>query len=299
VAWTSDSNGAWTGGFLRSPVSQTLFSRMVAWTLPGAQQQLQIEAQPSGDGLQVDVTGPDTAGATVSIGVVRPDLQNGSQDLVAMAPGHWQGRIGGTTVGTYLVHGVLRKNGQVLAQADRAVSVPYSPEYLELGRDDGLLRQVAREGSGIVLAKAGAAWLQRPLPVPISSEIFWPLLLLAVLMWPLDVAVRRITLSPRQLWVNALSLVTERRARDLEVAVPEELSRLRERVASTRRRRPLGVPPPLVGEEEAPADAAGAAGGRGRKPAEAAPAPERRQEEEALSARLLDARRKRRGQGRD
>ncbi|HEY4025248.1 MAG TPA: VWA domain-containing protein, partial [Candidatus Dormibacteraeota bacterium] len=292
VAWTSDSNGVWTGGFLRSPVSQTLFARMVGWTLPNAQQQLQIEAQPSGDGLQVDVTGPDTAGAMVSVGTVRPDLQSSTQDLVAVAPGHWKGRIGGTTVGTYLLHGVLKKNGQVLGQADRAVSVPYSPEYLQLGRDDGLLRQVAHEGSGVLLAKAAAAWQQRPLPVPISSDVFWPLILLAALLWPLDVATRRITLSPRQLVANAVGLVTERRARDLEVAVPAELTRLRERVASTRARRAPGPPPPLVTEAEdrsrAPAD---------RRAPGATPAPPaagRRQEEEALSARLLEARRKRR-----
>jgi uncharacterized membrane protein len=287
VAWTSDSNGAWTSGFLRSPVSQTLFARMVAWTLPSGQQQLQIEAQPNGDGLQVDVTGPDSAGATVSVGMVRPDLQNTTQDLVAVAPGHWQGRIGGTTVGTYLLHGVLRKNGQVLGQADRAVSVPYSPEYLQLGRDDGVLREVARDGGGAVLARAAAAWAQRPLPVPVSSDVFWPLLLLAALLWPLDVAARRITLSPRQLYVNAMSLLTERRARDLEVAVPAELSRLRERVASTRRRRPAGPPPPLVAEDRPRAPAA----------PKAPTAPERKQEQEALSARLLDARRKRRGKG--
>src|SRR5205085_5045543 len=87
VAWTSDSNGVWTSGFLRSPTSATLFASMVAWTLPGGAQQVQITAQPSGDGLQVAVTGPDTAGASVSVGVVRPDLQNSSNDLVAVATG--------------------------------------------------------------------------------------------------------------------------------------------------------------------------------------------------------------------
>jgi hypothetical protein len=294
VAWTSDSNGQWTGGFLRSPVSQALFARMVAWTLPGGTQQLKIDAQPSGDGLQVDVTGSDVAGATVSVGVQAPDLSSRTQDLVAVAPGHWQGRISGTTVGTYLLHGVLQKNGQVVDQADRAVSVPYSPEYLELGRDDGLLRQVAHEGSGVVLARAPAAWLQRPLPVPISSDIFWPLLLLAALMWPLDIAVRRITLSPRQLVENAIGLVTERRARDLEVAVPAELSRLRERVATTRRRRPVGPAPPVVVPAE---EARAPESTRERSRQAAAAAAERQKEEAALSARLLEARRKRRGQG--
>src|SRR5262249_6660353 len=171
----------------------------------------------------VDVSGPQTAGATVSVGGVRPDLQSSSQDLVAVGPGRWQGRIGGTSVGTYLLHAALKTNGQVRAQADRAGSVPYSREYVQLGRDDGLLRQVARNGGGLVLAKAASAWAQRPLPVPISSEIFWPLILLAALLWPLDVAVRRITLSPRQLVANAVMLATERRMRGLDVAGPEEV----------------------------------------------------------------------------
>jgi hypothetical protein len=264
---------------------------MVAWTLPTGQQQLQISAQPSGDALQVDVTGPVTTGATVSVGMVSPDLQSTTQDLVAVAPGHWQGRIPGTTVGTYLLHGVLQKNGQLLGQADQAVSVPYSPEYLQLGRDDGLLREVARDGGGIMLARVQNAWALRPLPVPVSSDVFWPLLLLAALLWPLDVATRRITLSPRQLYANAVSLLTERRARDLEVAVPAELSRLRERVASTRGRRPVGAPPPLVGDEGSPRAPAAPSGPK------APAAAERREEQEALSARLLEARRKRRGQG--
>jgi uncharacterized membrane protein len=298
VAWTSDSIGAWTGGFLRSPTSQALFARMVAWTLPGASQQLQIEAQPSGDGLQVDVTGPATAGATVSVGVESPTLQSSTEDLVAVAPGHWQGRIGGTTVGTYLLHGVLRQNGQVVGQGDRAVSVPYSPEYLELGRDDGLLRQVAHEGAGVLLARPAAAWSLKPLPVPISSDVFWPLILLVALLWPLDIAVRRITLSPRQLVDNAIGLLTERRARDLEVAVPAELARLRERVANTRRRRPVGAAPPIVtpaAETPAPGSAPGSAAERDRARRPAAAAAERQQEAAALSARLLEARRKRRG----
>ena len=295
VAWTSDSNGAWTAGFLRSSVSGGLFARMVAWTLPGSSPQLQIDAQPSGDGLQVNVTGPQTAGATVSVGVVRPDLQSSSQDLVAVSPGHWQGQISGTSVGTYLLHAAVKSNGEVKAQADRAVSVPYSPEYLRLGRDDGLLHQVAREGAGVVLAKAAAAWSQKPLPVPINSDMFWPLLLLAALLWPLDVAMRRITLSPRQLVSNAVMLATERRMRDLEVAVPEELVRLRERVAVTRRRTQVTPPPPLAESEVdaarregRPAGAASASSGRDpqRGPAK---------REEALSARLLEARRKRRG----
>ncbi len=297
VAWTSDSTGIWTNNFLRTPVSAALFARMVAWTLPGgADSRLQVDAQPSGDGLQVTVTGPQETGSRVQLGVLRPDFksQDSNQELVPVAPGRWQGMITGTGVGTYLLHVALLRGGQLLGQADSAVSVSYSPEYLELGRDDGLLRQVARNGSGTVLTAVKAAWTQPPLPIPISTDVFWLLVLLVALLWPLDIAVRRITLSPRQLVHNAMALAREHRAADLEVAMPEELARLRSRVASTRRRK--------VGEREPPPATQPEVSGepRGRsQPAASASAQERaarrRREEEALSARLLEARKRRRG----
>jgi hypothetical protein len=234
----------------------------------------------------------------VQLGVLRPDFksQDSNQELVPVAPGRWQGMITGTGVGTYLLHVALLRGGQLLGQADSAISVSYSPEYLELGRDDALLRQISRNGSGTVLTAVKAAWTQPPLPIPISTDVFWLLVLLVALLWPLDIAVRRITLSPRQLVHNAMAMAREHRATDLEVTVPEELARLRSRVASSRRRR--------VGEREPPpaAQPEGSGETRGRsQPAASASASaqeraaRRRREEDALSARLLEARKRRRG----
>jgi len=298
VAWTSDSTGLWTSGFLQSPISGVLLARMVAWTLPGEGNNVQIQAKPSGDGLDVTVTGPATSGAAVSVGVVRPDLQSSSQSLVAAAPGRWQGQITGTTVGIYLLHAAVTKNGQVVGQADAAISVPYSPEYLQLGRDDALLRLVARNGAGVALQKAQQAWSLPPLPVPVSTDIFWFLILLCVLVWPIDVAARRITLRPRQLLANIAEYAREQRMTNLEVAAPAELTRLRERVEGMRHRSREGPASPARSpSSEAPA----AEPARSRpKPAprgsEPQPSPPTA-EEAALSARLLEARRKKRGQG--
>ena len=297
VAWTSDSTGVWTSGFLKSAVSASLFARMVAWTLPGGGgDRLDVQGQPSGDGLQVTVTGPPASGANLQLGVVWPNFQNSTQELLPTAPGRWEGRITGTGVGTYLLHAALLKGGQPTAQADRAVSVSYSPEYLDLGRDDGLLHQVARNGGGVVLAAGAAAWKQRPLPIPVNTDIFWLLVLFVALLWPLDVAVRRITLSPRQLLNTAVTLARERGGGDLEVGMPAELARLRDRVSTTRRRHVLGSEPPPSRSEE-PAGEAAEQPAAARRTAAQLRAEQRRREEEALSARLLEARRKRRGSG--
>ena len=71
--------------------------------------------------------------------------------------------------------------------------------------------------------------------MPVNTDIFWFLVLLCVLVWPLDVAARRITLRPRQLLANIAEYAREQRMSDLEVAAPAELTRLRERVEGIRR----------------------------------------------------------------
>ncbi len=289
VAWTSDSAGVWTGDFLRSPVSAALFGRMTLWSLPAAlSDKLTVASTPSGDGFDLTVTGPaDAGGGAVTVGVLSPTLQASSTSLVGVGPGKWQGHVSGSDVGTYLVHAALTRGGALIAGTDAAVAVAYSPEYLTLGRDDGLLRQLAKEGSGVMLASAGLAFRQPVLAVPIATEVFWILLALFALLWPIDIAIRRLVLAPRQLAGLVREMAALRRPSEVEVAVPAELARLRRRVAATRRRRmPEPAPTPAPAAEESSGTGAGeppavprAAGGE--------------EEEASLSARLLDARKRR------
>jgi hypothetical protein len=260
---------------------------MVEWTLPGSgPETLTLEARPSGDSIQLTVTGPASDG-NLSVGVLDPELKGSSNQLNLVGPGRWQGQISASSVGTYDLHAVLSKGGQVVAQADSAVVVPFSPEYLDLGRDDAFLRGLAQQG-GVLLTKPAAAWSQPTLPVPISTDIFWLLLLIVAVLWPLDVAMRRLTLTPRQLGSLVRAIVERRRPAEVEVVVPE-LARLRGRVSGVRRRRVVATPRSVL---TGPVDADGPVE-VGPPAAEHVP----RVEEEALSARLLEARRKRRGKG--
>jgi uncharacterized membrane protein/Mg-chelatase subunit ChlD len=285
VAWTSDSTGRWTGGLLNSTAGGTLFARMVEWTLPtGAPSALRLEASPSGDALLVTATGASTGGV-LQLSVLAPDLTGSTSQLAGIGPGRWQGTVAATAVGTYVLHAVLKQGSAVVAQTELAVSVPYSAEYVNLGRDDGLLRELAAEG-GALLTSPAAAWKLPPVAVPVSTEIFWALLLLVVLLWPLDVALRRVVLSPRQFISVLGAMVQRRRPAELTVEVPPELVRLRSRVAGYRRRGTV-LPSPVMAS--VPDDE----GVDGRVAEEVEPSPE----EAALSARLLEARRRRRERG--
>jgi hypothetical protein len=257
---------------------------MVEWTLPtAAPSALRLEASPSGDALVVTATGASTGGV-LQLSVVAPDLTGSTTQLAGIGPGRWQGTVAATAVGTYVLHAVLKQGSAVVAQTELAVSVPYSAEYVNLGRDDGLLRELAAEG-GALLTSPAAAWKLPPVAVPVSTEIFWALLLLVVLLWPLDVALRRVVLSPRQFISVLGAMVQRKRPAELTVEVPPELVRLRSRVAGYRRRGPVS-PSPVIAS--VPDD-----GGVDGLTEQVEPSPE----EAALSARLLEARRRRRERG--
>jgi uncharacterized membrane protein/Mg-chelatase subunit ChlD len=282
VAWMSDSAGRWTGGLLNSSAGGTLYARMVEWTLPtAAPSPLRLEASPSGDSLVVTATGASSAGV-LQLSVLAPDLTDSTTQLAGIGPGRWQGTVAATAVGTYVLHAVLKQGSAVVAESELAVSVPYSAEYVNLGRDDGLLRELAAEG-GTLLTFPAAAWKLPPVAVPVSTEIFWALLLLVVLLWPLDVALRRVVLSPRQFVSVAGAMLQRRRPAELTIEVPPELVRLRSRVAGYRQRT-TNSPPRVIAatDDDERAD-----------PTTDEPV-EPPTEEAALSARLLEARRRRR-----
>ncbi|MEJ2304119.1 MAG: hypothetical protein P8Y14_21530 [Anaerolineales bacterium] len=73
--------------------------------------------------------------------------------------------------------------------------MPYSPEYKAGGSDLGLLAELARLTGGSALAEPDAAFVH-DLPVAdYAREIWRPLLLIAALLFPLDVGLRRIMLG--------------------------------------------------------------------------------------------------------
>ncbi len=288
VAWTSDARGRWTRDLLASPVGAALFARMVAWTLPGASPEgVDIEAVPAGDGLDLTVTGAERGGE-IEVTALGPDLTKATTQLRSTQPGRWEGRVPAPQLGTYVLRAEVQRGGSPVGRAETLVTVPYSPEYLELGRDDALLRQLARQG-GSLLTTAPDAWKNQLPPLAVRSDVFFLLLLAAVVLWPAEVAVRRLSLSPRGLLSLLGAIVRFRRPKGIEVVVPPSVSRLRERLDTHRRRDP---PEPPAVEADTPPEPA-------PTPAPAPPARARRRQteesEESTSARLLDAKRRREG----
>jgi uncharacterized membrane protein len=245
VAWTSDAEGRWTAGLLRWPSSNRLFGDMVRASLPlGSDPSLQVETSVSGDRSHVLVTAAPAAGAGVAVQAIAPDLSVQQAVLLETAPGRFEGDLRTEQVGGYLLRVTESTPGGAGHATTTGLVVPYSPEYRALGPDLPTLRAIARAGGGVMLAGAAQALAVAVPPVRAARTLSELLLVLAILLFPLDVALRRLVvrLEDMPAWRGAL-----RRRPPPPVATEATLARLRDRVEgvrAARRQLPAKKPAP-------------------------------------------------------
>ncbi|HEY8677223.1 MAG TPA: VWA domain-containing protein, partial [Candidatus Dormibacteraeota bacterium] len=246
VAWTSDAQGRWSAALLQWPSANRFFGDMVRYSLPSpGDPTLQVETQVQGDHTHVLVTAPAISGGSVTVSAVTPDLEDKAVLLAPTGPGRFEGDLQTDQVGSYLLHVTESAGGAVKHANTTGLVVPYSPEYRNLGTDLASLRAIARAGGGTLLTDVSSAF-RLPVPaVQAAQPIAELLLILAILLFPVDVALRRLIFRLEDLpaWRAAVQ-------RAPAPAMPAEatVARLRERVADVRAvraaRPPLPPKPP-------------------------------------------------------
>jgi uncharacterized membrane protein len=197
VAFTSDLRGRWSADWLAWPGEQRLLAGVTGWTIPQAQGGLRVDLQGSGGTADVTVEErqPGSSPGQVQVSVVGPGGSAQSLDLLATGPGRFEGSFPTPAVGAYVAHVQDLQDGQVAAAADAGLAVPYSPEYRTVSTDTVRLQQIARAGGGHVLNDPAAAFAFDLRPTPSDVPLTRPLLLLAVLIVPLEVGLRRLRLA--------------------------------------------------------------------------------------------------------
>ena len=242
VAWTSDAQGRWTAGLLSWPSANRFFGDIVRYSLPQAgDPALQVEAQVQGDHTHLLVTSPSASGSAVSVSAIAPDLSNLDLTLSSTGPGRFEGNLPTDQVGSYLLHFTDSVGGVVKHTNTIGLAVPYSPEYRNLGTDNATLSTIARAGGGVLLTDLSSVFKEAVPPVRAAQPIGELLLVLAILLFPIDVALRRLVLSGEDLpaWRAAFG-------REQAQALPVEatVTRLRERVSGVRSARTPKPPAP-------------------------------------------------------
>ncbi|GCE13408.1 glutamine amidotransferase [Tengunoibacter tsumagoiensis] len=205
AAWTSDALGLWTKDWISWNNAARWWANVTTWSLPSADNgALTINGTVANATAQLTVdlpTGSPTSGQQqVQAHIIAPDLSQQTITLEATAPERWEGSFPASQVGAYLLQvtwqgtNANNQNGTSTLTAATGLVVPYSPEFHTQGTDLRFLKLLANAGGGTVLAGNAAAdvFNQKLSAATASVPLTWLLLILAALLLPFDIAVRRL-----------------------------------------------------------------------------------------------------------
>jgi len=234
--------------------------------------------------FRAKVVGPEADGSKPA-----PDLQ-----LRQTGPGHYEAWFDAAKIGTYLVHVTRERPDKQIESTVTGLVVPYSPEYKDLTANDYLMTQMAQVGGGAATTDPAQVFGANRPSVFAPVELYQKLLFLAMLLFPFDVAVRRLALQRddfERAWAWLRSRFAGRSRAPGRGATPE-LARLRnvkERALAGVDGGPLTMDEGVAGATDA--EAVMAAASVGTQPTSARPSEQPGSELGGMS-RLMEAKRR-------
>jgi len=200
AAWTSDAGNRWAAPWLADGDLERILARVLRWTMATGEP-ASFEVRLEGDSAErarVVVETSDLEAPLVLQGrVVGPDGANVDLELVQTGPGRFESPLSSLRPGAWLVH----VSDQTSARALATWSIPYSPELARLQPDPALMARLAAAGNGLAQPPASASFRAPQHPLSVSRQAWRLLLTLALLILPLDVALRRVFL-PEGWWAG-------------------------------------------------------------------------------------------------
>ena len=270
VAWTSDSTGRWAKDWIAWPGFSKFFSQLVGWTFPGEESggiEARFDTRAGQTTLHVESLESDGSPrdfyATTAT-VVGPSLTPVQVTLPQIAPGVYEAPLGELDSGAYAIR--LNQTRPGTSPLGRTVGLvaPTAAEYRSLGANQPFLAALRSATGGAVVDDPAAVW-RHDLAATSSFRDLWPaLLVLALLLWPLDVALRRVSVGRRELAGAGAWLRGGWRRRRGAVLRPAEVSGM---LAARERAAGAGARAALMRREES-----GGPGGPAPEPVQTAPA---------------------------
>jgi len=308
VAFTSDDTSRWAAAWLDWSGYPTLWAQAIRWTMrrgSPAEYDATVEIDRGVGRAQVLALtegGEFINNLTPQATIISPSIGTSTVRLDQVAPGTYETTFEAKEMGTYVVHLSYETPDRKRTFQTASASIPYSPEYRQIETNLPLLTRLRDVAGGRFLAldEPQRVFGEQRVGSRQSTDIWQLLLLAAVLLFPLDVAVRRLALEREHVAAayafvaaTAAPLLGRRprlRRRVAEEEPPGEMGRL------FRAKRRAGVAP----GEEAPSTtplqptppATPPAPPRAR-PAEPTPPPT--EDTPSVLSRLKDAKRRARG----
>jgi uncharacterized membrane protein/Mg-chelatase subunit ChlD len=205
LVWTSDFKGQWATDWVSWNQFPRFSAQLLGWLLPvqGAQN-LSLQANSSGAELVLsaqaqDSRGQPQTGLTLVGRMLAADGSSVDVALREVGPGQYRAVVSDARPGAYLVQLVGQDaRGQPFGAVTAGAVVPQSAEYGGDGANVALLEVLASRTGGRMNLAPAAAFAANLSSRGAVREIGLPLLWLALLLLPFDIALRRLLFAPDQ-----------------------------------------------------------------------------------------------------
>jgi len=210
VAMMTDATSRWAANWIGWPGYKQFWEQHVRWAMrPSGDVNTRVFTRTDGDRTRIIVEATDPSGERLNFArfrgrVANPDGTGTPVELKQVGPGRYEGEFGTAQAGSYIAslrYTAPGENGEVLeGTVQSAVTRPFADEFRALTDNEGLLRQVAELTGGRVLdpedPAAADLWDRAGLTMPVAATPIWlPTALLALVLFLLDVAVRRVRID--------------------------------------------------------------------------------------------------------
>jgi uncharacterized membrane protein len=199
LAWTPDMRGQWARDFVRWPDYQQVASRMMSWLLPDPDtQRMTLETRVIDNQLTLAArvrteTGAPATGLRVVGRMIASDGSSFDIALREVAPGSYRLALQEAQAGVYMVQLMATdEQGEPQASVTGGAAVPFSREYRTGGANPALLAALADLTGGRMDPPPAAVYTDTGQQAGLVREPGLLLVWLALLLLPLDVAIRRL-----------------------------------------------------------------------------------------------------------
>jgi Ca-activated chloride channel family protein len=209
VAFTSDATGRWARDWARSEIFPTFWTQAVRYTINDSlNSALQMTIEPNSEKASITVDARDRTGDflnayQIEANIVSPNGEAQSVTLTQTAPGRYESEFIPKEQGVYLIHfsGKTDAGGESASFAETTGwALSYSPEYQRIDPNPDLLLRLSALANGQVASPRPADVFTHDLKATRASQPIAPwLLLIAALLLPLDIAVRRLIITKHDL----------------------------------------------------------------------------------------------------
>ena len=263
VAWTSDATGRWATDWVRWEGFPTFWAQAARWTVTQARDSnVETVVDFAGEKARLTVDARASEGAflndlTMEANVVGPDGTVTPLTLRQIAPGRYAAEFAPTEEGAYLIRVTGSGAGEeeaVVAQTTGWI-LGYSPEYRQFEPNVPLLQNVARLTAGRDVSDDPASVFAHTLPSDRTTRPIWPwLTFFAVLLLPVDIALRRLVITRRdaeRAWAATFGRLRPRPATPQRSQQVARLFEAKQRAGTAGTEEAPAAPPPVARQDAA------------------------------------------------